>query len=163
MSEKKYEGFTLGLALVDLLPVIFFGASVVLIGIVFQSPLFIVGAALAFLAGFLKVLWKVILALAGKDVKWMNKQMRILMPAGFLLIIASVIIGWKKISWAAVGAAVTSLPSLIFFILWFLGLVAMGVLAGKLDSSVAKNNWIEQGVNSFAQLMGLLGILFIMF
>ncbi len=157
-QENKYEGFTLGLALVDAIPVLLFGASCVLIGLLFKSPLFIIGAALSFLAGFLKVLWKVILGVSGKDVKWMNKQFRYLMIGGWVLIIASVIIGWKRIDPAAIGAAIVGLPQLVFFILGVLGMVAMGFLGKKLDPTKAKNNWIEQCVNSFAQLMIFLGI-----
>mgnify|MGYP003592351868 CR=1 FL=1 len=39
-------------------------------------------------------------------------------------------------------------------------MVTMSVFAMKLDDSV-KSNWIEQGTNSIAQLMFLLGILFL--
>ena len=42
------EDFTLSLALVDALPVLFFGASMILIGIMFASSLFILGAVLCF-------------------------------------------------------------------------------------------------------------------
>ena len=40
------ENFTLSLALVDALPVLFFGGSMILIGLLFGSPLFMIGAAL---------------------------------------------------------------------------------------------------------------------
>ncbi len=162
MSENKYEGFTLGLALVDAIPVVLFGASCILIGLLFKSPLFLIGAALSFLAGFFKVLWKIVLAVTGKDVKWMNKQFRYLMIGGWVLIIISVIIGWKKIDPAAIGAAIIGLPQLIFFILGVLGMMAMGVLGKKLDPTKASNNWVEQCVNGFAQLMIFLGLLCIL-
>ena len=54
------ENFTLSLALVDALPVLFFGGSMILIGLLFGSPLFLIGAALCFWAGAAKVLWKII-------------------------------------------------------------------------------------------------------
>lgn len=38
-------------------------------------------------------------------------------------------------------------------------MVCMGVLGKKLDSSVAKNNWIEQCVNAAAQLCMFIGLL----
>lgn len=162
MSEnKQYEGFTLSMALVDAIPVLVFGASCILVGMIFKSPLFITGAVLAFLAGFLKVMWKVVLGISGKDVKWLNKQFRYLMIGGWVLIIASLIIGRKNISFSAMGAAVTSMPSLVFFILGALGMVTMGVLGKKLDPTVAKNNWIEQSVNCVAQSCIFLGLLFI--
>ncbi len=160
-TDNKYEGFTLTLALVDALPVLFFGGSSILIGLIFKSPLFIIGACLTFLAGFFKVLWKVILGVSGKDVPILNKQMRIVMPVGFLLMLISLIVDRKKISFPGMWAAITGFPQIIFFILWVLGMVGMGVLAKKLDSSVAKNNWIEQCVNGTGQLCLFIGLLII--
>lgn len=161
-ENKKYEGFTLSLALVDAIPVLFFGGSSILIGMLFKSPLFIVGACLCFLAGFLKVMWKVVLATSGKDIPFLNKQLRVIMPLGFLIIILSVIIGAKRISFPAIWAGVTSLPSLIFFILGVCGMITMGVLAKKLDSTKVKSNWIEQCVNGVAQICIFLGLLFLL-
>ena len=45
------ENFTLSLALVDALPVLFFGGSMILIGLLFGNPLFLIGATLCFWAG----------------------------------------------------------------------------------------------------------------
>lgn len=151
-KKEKYEGFTLSLALVDALPVLFFGGSSIVLGIIFKSLLFIIGACLIFLGGFLKVMWKVVLALKQKDIVFLNKQMKYTMLTGFLLVIISVIINIKRISLSAIGAALVSMPACIFFALFVVGMVAMGVCAKKLDSSVAKNNWIEQCVNGVAQL-----------
>ena len=117
-KKNKYEGFTLSLALVDALPVLLFGASSILIGLIFKSPLFIVGACLVFLGGFLKVLWKIVLATKKKDIPFLNKQMKYTMLTGFALIIVSLIANAKRISFSAMGAALTSLPSCIFFLLF---------------------------------------------
>lgn len=160
-KSNKYEGFTLTLALVDALPVLLFGGSSILLGIIFKSALFIVGACLVFLGGFLKVMWKVILALRKKDIVFLNKQMRYTMMTGFLLIVISVIANIKRISLAAIGAALVGLPQCIFFLLWVAGMVTMGVLAKKLDSTVAKNNWIEQCVNGAAQLCLFVALLIV--
>jgi len=160
-ENKKYEGFSLAMALVDALPVIFFGVSSVIIGLMFKSTLFIIGAVLVFLAGFLKVMWKLVLATAKKDIPILNKQLRVLMPIGFLTVILSVVLGLKKISLAAIWSAVSGAPQCIFFLLCILCMVTMGVLASKLDSSVAKNNWIEQSVNTLGQLSFLIGLLIV--
>lgn len=164
MEEKNQgrEGFTLALALVDAVPVLLFGVSAILIGLLFKSPLFIIGAALTFLGGAGKVTWKLLLAVSKKDVKLLNKQFRYVMIGGFALMLLSVILGWKRISFAAIAAAVTGLPSVIFFVLWICGMITMGVLGKKLDSSVARNNWIEQCVNGCAQLCLTLGLLFLL-
>ena len=158
-ENTKYEGFTLTLALVDALPVLLFGGSSIVLGILFKSPLFITGACLVFLGGFLKVMWKVILALKKKDVRFFNKQMKYTMLAGFLLIVISVLCNLGRISLSAIGAALIRMPACIFFALWVCGMVAMGVLGKKLDSKVARNNWIEQCVNGFAQLCLFLALL----
>ena len=158
-ENNKYEGFTLTLALVDALPVLLFGGSSILLGILFKSPLFIVGACLVFMGGFLKVMWKILLAVKKKDVKFLNKQMKYTMLTGFALIIVSVICNLKRISLSAIGSAIVSMPACIFFVLWVCGMVTMGFLGKKLDSKVARNNWIEQCVNGFSQLCLFLALL----
>ena len=63
------EGFTIGLALVDAIPVLAFGISMVIIATRFDSALFTFGAALSVLAGCCKVAWKLVLGIAKKDPK----------------------------------------------------------------------------------------------
>jgi len=60
------EGFTLGLALVDAIPVLSFGISMLIIASRFDNPLFLIGAALSVLAGCCKVAWKLVLGLTKK-------------------------------------------------------------------------------------------------
>ena len=153
------EGFTLSLALVDALPVLFFGGSMFLIGILFKSALFLLGALLCLWAGAAKVIWKIIVVAKKKNVWWLFMQMRIVMPVGFALMLFAVIIGWAKIDGAAVLAAVVSFPSVIFFAIGILGMVLMGVFASKLDSSSVRSNWIEQLTNGLAQAAIFIGIL----
>ena len=62
------EGFSVKLALVDLIPVVFFGLSAVRVGSLFHSALFIAGAALCLVSGIVKVLWKGIVAVSGRNV-----------------------------------------------------------------------------------------------
>ena len=165
MKEKNYEGqegFTLALALVDAIPVLCFGGSAVIVGLLFQSPVFIVGAALTFLGGASKVLWKILLAATKRDRSFFNKAFRCLMAGGFALMLLSVVLGYRRISFAAILAAVTGLPSVIFFAVGAVGMCTMGVLAGTLDSTKARSNWIEQCVNATAQLSFLVGLLLLL-
>lgn len=162
MSKQEYEGFSLSLALFDALPVLLFGVSCVLLGMLFGSRLFVAGAVLCFSAGFMKVLWKIILALREKDVSILNRLFRYLMCAGFAIIILSVVLGAERISFPKVWSGISSFPSAMFFILWACGMAAMGVLGKKLDSSMARSNWIEQSVNCAAQLCLLLALLFLL-
>ena len=78
------EGFTLGLALVDAIPVLSFGISMVIIAGRFDSPLFMIGAAFSVLAGCCKVAWKMILGITKKDLRWLNKPFVPVRKAGKL-------------------------------------------------------------------------------
>ena len=154
------EGFTLGLALVDAIPVLSFGVAMVIIASRFGSPLFMVGAALSVLAGCCKVAWKMVLGLTKKDLRWLNKPFVPMQATGFLLILISFIIGFGKINWASVGSAILSFPSLLFFIAW-IGLMGfMGWFRkNKFRNEDAKSNWTAQIINAIGQTCLLLGIL----
>ena len=155
------EGFTLGLALVDAVPVLSFGISMVIIATRFQSPLFMVGAALSVLGGCFKVAWKLVLGICKKDLRWLNKPFVPMMAGGFLLLLVSVLLNITKINWAGVGAAIVSLPSMLFFIAW-IGLMGfMGWFRKhKFSNDDARSNWTAQIINAIGQTCLLLGILF---
>ena len=153
------ENFTLSLAMVDALPVLFFAGSMILIGLIFSSPLFLLGAGLCFWAGAAKVLWKIIVAARKKNIWWLFLQMRIVMPVGFALMLLAVILNRNTVDLSAVLASVISLPSVIFFAVGIIGMILMGVFAAKLDSSDVRSNWIEQLTNAVAQTAIFVGIL----
>ena len=158
-KETVPEDFTLSLALVDALPVLFFGGSMILIALLFKSRLFLAGALLCFWAGAAKVLWKIVVVKKKKNIWWLFLQMRIVMPIGFALMLLSVILNRKAIRFAAVLAALTSFPSVVFFALGLIGMVLMGVFASRLDSADLRSNWIEQLTNTAAQAAIFIGIL----
>lgn len=54
------EDFTLSLAIVDAMPVLLFGGSMILIGLLLGSILFLIGTLICFWAGAAKVVWKLI-------------------------------------------------------------------------------------------------------
>ena len=155
------EGFTLGLALVDAIPVLSFGISMVIIASRFDSPLFMIGAALSVLAGCCKVAWKLILGVAKKDLRWLNKPFVPMQATGFLLMAVSFVLGFGTIDWAGVLAAVTGMPSLLFFVAW-IGL--MGFMGwyrkNRFSNEDAKSNWTAQIINAVGQTCLLLGLLF---
>ena len=161
-TDTTHEGFTVGLALVDAIPVLLFGISAILIGARWGNALFLVGAVAMFLGGASKVLWKLLIGLGKGDKPLLAKLFRPCMFGGFALVLIAVIIGsiTGSLSWPAVGRAIVRIPALIFFVLAAAGIVAMGVLAKKMDQTSAKANWTEQLTNAFAQLMLLLGIIF---
>jgi hypothetical protein len=155
------EGFTIALALVDAIPVLSFGISMVIIASRFDSPLFMIGATLSVLAGCCKVAWKLVLGIAKKDLRWLNKPFLPMQITGFLLMLISFVLGFRKISWGGVLAAVTGLPSILFFLAW-IGL--MGFMGWyrkhKFRNEDAKSNWTAQIINAIGQTCLLLGILF---
>ena len=155
------EGFTLGLALVDAIPVLSFGISMVIIASRFDSPLFLIGTALSVLAGCCKVAWKLVLGIAKKDVKWLNKPFLPMQITGFGFILGSLITGLHKISWAGVLAAVFSFPSVLFFAVWIGCMFAMSwYRKHKFQRNDARSNWTAQIINAIGQTCLLLGILF---
>ena len=155
------EGFTIALALVDAIPVLSFGISMLIISGRFGSPLFLIGAILSVFGGCCKVAWKLVLGICKKDLRWLNKPFVPMMAGGFLLLLLSVLLNITKINWAAVGAAIISLPSVLFFVAW-IGL--MGFMGWyrkhKFSNDDAKSNWTAQIINAVGQTCLLLGILF---
>ena len=151
------DGFTIPLALVDAIPVLFFAVNIIVLGMKAGfSWLSILGGLLCFLGGGIKVLWKIIVAAKQKNIWWMFIQMRYTMPIGFLLIILGCIVDRHALAAAffGIGAA-----SIVFFVLWFAGMCLMGVFAKKLDNADPKSNWIEQGTNAVSQICLLIALL----
>lgn len=153
------EGFTVAMALVDLIPVVFFGLSALRVGQLFRSTLFLLGAGVCLLSGVVKVLWKLIAAVSRRNIWPLFLQMRILMPAGFLLLLAALMTDRQRLHWAAIWGGLTAFPSCLFFALGLLGMVLMVVFALRLSSADPKVNWLEQGVNGAAQLCFFLGLM----
>lgn len=155
------EGFTLALALVDAIPVLSFGISMVIIASRFNSPLFMIGAALSVLAGCCKVAWKLILGVAKKNLRWLNKPFVPMQATGFMLMLISFVLGFGNINWACVGSAILSFPSLLFFLAWIGLMFLMGwYRKNKFSNDDAHSNWTAQIINAVGQTCLLLGILF---
>ena len=151
------EGFTLSLALVDALPVLLFCAAAIALGCKLNSALFLVGAFLAFLGGAGKVAWKLVIALAGRNIPWLGRQMRFTMPLGFLIMLLAMVVQGPAA--AAVLVGFTRTPALVFVLLWFACMCAMGYMAKHNDQADARSNWIEQLTNAFGQAMLLIAVL----
>ena len=155
------EGFTLALALVDAIPVLSFGAAMVILAGRFQSPLFMIGAACSVMAGCCKVAWKMILGITKKNLRWLNRPFVPMQATGFLLMIISFVLNFKSIRWPAVISAVFSFPSTIFFGCWIGLMLFMGwYRKNKFRQDDAHANWTAQIVNALGQTCLLLGILF---
>ena len=125
------------------------------------APLFMIGAVLSVLGGCCKVAWKLVIGIAKKDLRWINKPFVPMMASGFLLLILSVLLNITKIHWAKMAAAIVSLPSMLFFAAWSGLMGFMGWFRKhKFSNNDAKANWTAQIVNAIGQTCLLLGILF---
>ena len=153
------ENFSLALALTDAIPVLFFGGSMIIVSILFKSPLFLFGALMCLFAGAAKVLWKIIVVLKKKNIWWLFLQMRILMPIGFAAMIAAAFISRSGVDFSAIMHRATGFPPVIFFAAGILGMIMMFIFAFTLDSSSAKANKLEQLTNGIAQACFFVGLL----
>ena len=152
------EHFSLKLAVTDSLPILFFAIAALTLGMKLHSPAFFAGAVICIAAGTGKVLWKLILALKGKDVSLLGAQLRFLMPAGFILIITGAVTSDQNVARRLLRSAL-HMPSIIFFIIALIGLIGMILCAAKYDRHDVRGNWIEQIINSLAQCCVMIGVL----
>lgn len=160
-KETTPDGFSISLAIFDLMPVIFFGLSAIIIGRLFDSTLFIIGSIICLVSGVVKVLWKLIAAVTKKNIWLMFVQMRIFMPVGFLVLITALIVDRANLNGASILAGLISFPSCIFFGIGIIGMILMTVFAFRMDSSNPKVNWAEQIINATAQLCFFIGLLLV--
>ena len=80
--KEEYRQYTLGLALFDIVPVLLFLISGVLIYSMCMSRLFLAGALCCFIGGMAKVIWKLIVVLAKRDIPAFSRVFRVLMIGG---------------------------------------------------------------------------------
>lgn len=146
------QDFSLSLAIVDSIPVIFFGINCTLIGLALKSVIFVIGSILCFLAGMGKVIWKIVVATKKKNIWPLFVQLRILMPLGFLLIILGIIFSRANLDFDFLWRTITQMPKILFLILGLLGMFLMMIFAFALDNSKIRSNWIEQITNSISQI-----------
>ena len=155
------EGFSVALALVDAIPVLSFGISMAIIAGRFDSPLFMIGAGLSIAAGCCKVAWKLILGMKKKNIEWLNKPFVPMQATGFALMLISFVFGFGRIDWSGVLAAVTGIPSILFFLAWIGLMFFMGwYRKNKFKNDDAHSNWTAQVINAIGQTCLLLGIIF---
>lgn len=90
--------FTLSLALLDFLPVLFTGLGLFYLGrlvsqvLPVQGRIAFLGGLLIVAGGFFRALWKLLMAISGSevDINWMEESLFVLMTPGYLLLAWSV-------------------------------------------------------------------------
>jgi len=156
-NKARESGFSLSLAVVDVIPILLFLLMGSLAAKKIDSPLLLIASIICVLAGMMKVIWKILLAAGKGDRHLLPVLFRIFMPAGFALIIAALLRQSKKT--AALIAGMSAFPSLIFLILGTAGMAAMLIFAFKIDRKNVRGNWLEEYTNIFMQGMFLICIL----
>ena len=187
------EGFvyTVPMALTDYIPVVLFGISALLLCRDLKNKMtkgvFVtleIGAIVAFLAGFFKATYKLLIAIGVGELAFLNDSFLPLQSSGLLLtglalvlmlalrkrsaaLMAPMTMGFISMMVLGLGGMCASLgivsvkmkKKLLIpvFILCFFCYMGMGYLASKKDGSAA-SNWIEQGVNTLGQILLLLGV-----
>ena len=187
--------FTVPMALTDFIPVVLFGVSAVLMqrDLYNKMPKYsfaclAAGCVDAFLAGFLKALWKLLYAIGVCDFQLLNTMFLPMQSLGLLLTGLGLVIMFSGKKSAALAVAPPVFRgTMVFISMMVLGLGAMcgslSVLAVKMkkkglipvfvlcffcymgmgylasrDSSSAAMNWAEQGINTLGQVLLLLGV-----
>lgn len=95
VQKNEYKDYTIGLALVDLAPVLLFLMSGLIMYSMYGSPLLLAGVIACFTGGLCKAVWKIIIVIRKKDCAALTRAFHILMSAGFILMILSVPAGGR--------------------------------------------------------------------
>ena len=175
--------FSIPMAIVDYIPVVLFCLGALLIirdlkGKVNKTGhlLFVIGAAMVAIAGFLKATYKLLYAAGVGDFTWMSAQFFSNQAIGFLLAGAGLmlcistkknrtyallptmaLVGIMVIGLGAMDAALCFLSNklkqrkaLVLFIISFFLCLCMGYLSSR-DFDKAFMNWLAQGINVLGQ------------
>lgn len=181
---------TVPMALMDFVPVLLFGAAWVILYKDLKNKLDLcsgvllpLGAALVFLAGFLKATWKMQNAVGAAPVELFNKMMFPTQSVGFLLMAVgmlalmygkrrsarSLTMVWVMLTvlgnlgasaglvWIASKVKKAAVP---LFIVAFVCSMMMGYLSSR-DFAQASMHWIAQSVNTLGQGLLLVGALMV--
>ena len=179
---------TVPMALMDFVPVLLFGTAWVILYRdlknklnCFSGLLLPLGAALVFVAGFLKAVWKLQTALGANAMELFNRMMFPTQSVGFMLLgvgMLAFMFSKRKSTahsltmvfvMANVLGALCELAGLVYvarkmkvkaaipiFIVTFVLMMMMGYLSSR-DFAQASMNWIAQGVNTLGQALLLIG------
>ena len=153
------------MALVDYIPVFFFGVSMVLLqrdlyNKMFKGAyaLFAAGTIDVFCAGFLKATWKLLYAAGVCDFEILNHMMMPLQSIGFLLIGAGLVgmLCWKRKDAMMLSAAPAVFSgTFVFIILMVLGLGCLCTILSILAARMKKKGIIVLFVLAFLCYMGM--------
>ncbi|MEE1229291.1 MAG: hypothetical protein U0K57_10030 [Lachnospiraceae bacterium] len=156
MIENSQHPFTPAMAVIDMIPVLLFCASTVVMVGRTGNVLVTVGGILVILAGMMKAVWKLICTFSKKDIPLLSKQLRVFMPIGFVALLIGLIQKSMTLGGQTVILRLLQLPAVLFLLLMMILVLLLGFLAVKGDRDIAIVTWIEEIVNIAAQASFLL-------
>lgn len=154
IKQGSSKDFTLALALVDAIPVVLFGISMLIVAGRLRNIMFIIGASIITLAGCCKVMWKLMLAIWEKNIQWLNHYFVPCQIIGFLLAAVGLVAGFATIRWQVLF----EFPRILFCSAWLVGLCTMGWYRKKRFDNSVSANWTAQIINSIAQAALLIAV-----
>ena len=155
--------FSISMALVDYIPVVFFGISAVILQKDLYNKMrkdvfamFAAGTINIFMAGFFKATWKLLYAAGVCDFQALNTMFLPLQSLGFLLAGVGIVmmLGSKKNALLAVAPPVFS-GSFVFIMMMVLGLGSICTCLSVLATKMKKKGLILFFVLSFVCSMGM--------
>lgn len=147
MSIKKDGRYSLPLAVTDLVPVLLFAGSWMVILFRSGGVLAGIGMGMMVAGGLSKAGWKLQIVRRGTENRTLQTLFRILMPAGGILSLAAAIRWLVQTPWMRIW----ELPQGLLLAGFLLGMMLMGFWSRLLDDS-RKNTWIKELTNLVAQL-----------
>lgn len=151
--------FTAGLVLLDAVPVALFGASCLALGTRLESTPFLCGAAICVASGAAKVLWKLLVVFARRDVRILSTQLRYAMSCGFLLMIGACALEARVRGRLVALVAGAGVPSIALACAWVVGMGLMFWFGSHFPREDVRANWLEEATNALAQACLLAAVL----
>lgn len=97
------------------------------------------------------------IVLARRDVPFLARQMRYVMPLGFAMMVTGAVMRLDAL--AGVLASLVRAPAVVALAAWAACMVAMFYMAVHNRQDVARDNWVEEVVNTVGQAALLLALL----
>jgi hypothetical protein len=120
----------LSLALFDFIPNLFFLLGAVwLYRRAYPTTLFAVGAALVFLNGMSKAVWKLIVAVGGPDIAWLSQVFVVLLSGGFLLMFVAALRAARVPRVQPLGASAGAHMAVMAMAPWKIPFMAVAVIS----------------------------------
>ena len=145
-SSENRNRYSLALAWTDVIPVLLLGTAWIILTVRGAGFCAVAGMGMLVVGGLSKAVWKIQLAVRGKETEILNQIFRILMPAGGILSLVAAVPWCRCAPWKIL----LTRPSRILLACFLMGMILMGIWSRVLDDS-RKSTWIKELTNLIAQ------------